>query len=100
VLKNETALILGGVTSQEYFDGGIISAEVKYSKPDLMIYNIFLKEYNLKPAETLYIDDLEINVKAAESTGMKGYCTFGSLNIQHDLLNLIRHLRRRTQKSG
>lgn len=54
-----------------YFDGGIISAEVKMSKPDPAIYKVFLEHYKLSPAECLYIDDIEKNVKAAESTGMK-----------------------------
>jgi putative hydrolase of the HAD superfamily len=65
----------------KYFDGGVISAEVKFSKPDRRIYEIFLKKYSLIPEECLYIDDLEINVKAAEISGMKGYITFGSLEI-------------------
>jgi putative hydrolase of the HAD superfamily len=64
-----------------YFDGGIISAEAKVSKPDGRIYEVLLKKYSLIPEESLFIDDLEINVKAAESIGMKGLCTFGSLGI-------------------
>lgn len=64
-----------------YFDGGIISAEVKVSKPDIHIYDIFLKKYSLVPEECLYIDDIEINVKAGEAAGMKGLITFGALEI-------------------
>ena len=74
----------------KYFEGGIISSEVNHSKPDVRIYNIFLQKYNLKAEETLYVDDLEINIKAAESIGMKCYCTYGSLNIADKLKNLIR----------
>ena len=73
----------------QYFDGGIISAEVKQSKPDAAIFNIFLDKYPVRPEESLYIDDLEINVQAAVSVGMKGYCTFGSLNISDPVRNLI-----------
>ena len=68
----------------KYFDGGIISAEVKYSKPDPEIYRILLEKYDLKAGECLFIDDTEINIQTAESLGMKVYYTAGS-----DLLNLF-----------
>jgi putative hydrolase of the HAD superfamily len=69
----------------KYFDGGIISAEVKISKPDSRIYDILLKKYSLIPEECLYIDDIEINVKAGEATGMKGLVTFGSPEISKEI---------------
>jgi glucose-1-phosphatase len=75
----------------KYFDGGIISAEVKFSKPDIRIYEILLKKYSLISEECLYIDDLEPNVKAAETAGMKCLLTFGSQEISkeiEDALNL------------
>jgi len=69
----------------KYFDGGIISAEAKFSKPDSRIYVILLEKYSLIPKECLYIDDLEINVKAAEAAGMKGLVTLGSLEISKEI---------------
>ncbi len=69
----------------KYFDGGIISSEAKFSKPDSRIYEILLEKYSLIPEECLYIDDLEINVKAAEVAGMKGLVTFGSLEVYKEL---------------
>ena len=75
----------------KYFDGGIISAEVKFSKPDIRIYEILLTKYSLIAEECLYIDDLELNVKAAERAGMKSLFTFGSQEISkeiEDILNL------------
>jgi epoxide hydrolase-like predicted phosphatase len=69
----------------KYFEGGIISSEVKFSKPDVRIYKILLKKYSLIPEECLYIDDLEINVKAAETFGMKGLLTFGSEEISGEI---------------
>ncbi len=72
----------------KYFDGGIISAEVKHSKPDPEIYMIFLKKYNLDPGESLFVDDTEINVTTAESLGMKGYYTGGSKSLNlYEVLN-------------
>jgi FMN phosphatase YigB (HAD superfamily) len=65
----------------KYFDGGVISAEAKFSKPDRQIYELLLNRYGLKPDECLFIDDLEVNVRAGEEAGMKGLVTFGSLEL-------------------
>lgn len=65
----------------KFFDGGIISAEARHSKPNIRIYEILLEKYSLKPEECLFIDDLEANVLAAESIGMKGVVTHGSHEI-------------------
>jgi glucose-1-phosphatase len=73
----------------KYFDGGIISAEVKYSKPDCRIYEILMERYSLVPGECLFIDDIEINVKAAEKTGMKGLFTSGSLEISQEIEKVL-----------
>lgn len=64
-----------------YFDGGVISSEVKFSKPDVRIFSFILDKYSLVPEECIYIDDLEENVRSAESLKIKGLTTFGSDNI-------------------
>ena len=69
----------------KYFEGGIISSEVGYSKPHLRVYEILLEKYSLIPEDCLFIDDLEANVKAAEILGMKGLVTFGSMEISKEL---------------
>jgi epoxide hydrolase-like predicted phosphatase len=69
----------------KYFDGGLISAEAKSSKPDSRIYEILLERYKIIPEETLYIDDIEMNVKTAESLGMKGLVTFGAIGISREV---------------
>jgi len=73
----------------KYFDGGIISADVKCSKPDRMIYELLINQYSLDPKESLYIDDLEANVKGAESAGMQGLVTHGSDDISGELRALL-----------
>jgi putative hydrolase of the HAD superfamily len=72
-----------------YFDGGVISSLVKYSKPDNRIYECLLKNYSLIPEECLFIDDLEVNVAAAEACGMKGLVTFGSQDISKEIKNAL-----------
>jgi len=69
----------------KHFDGGIISSEVKCSKPDKRIYRYLCEEYSLIPQECIFIDDSEINVRGAESTGMMGFVTYGSPQISEEL---------------
>ena len=74
----------------KYFDGGLISAAVKSSKPENLIYKIFIESYSLKPEECLFIDDIEINVRTAEVMGMKGLFTKGSLEISKEIEKTIK----------
>lgn len=74
-----------------YFEGGLISAEAKSSKPKIRIYEILLEKYLLKAKECLFIDDIEINVKTAESLGMKGIFTAGSPEISREIEEVIKN---------
>jgi glucose-1-phosphatase len=84
-------VIKSGYYFFRYFDGGIISSEVKFSKPDRRIYELLLKKYSLTAQECLFIDDIEINVRSAESIGMKGLITFGSEEISKELAAVLNH---------
>lgn len=76
-----------------YFDGGIISAEVRCAKPDPEIYRLLLKKYELIPSECLFLDDLTVNISAAMKEGINGVSTEASEDIRDlvysnlDLLN-------------
>ncbi len=72
-----------------YFDGGIISAEVKLSKPDVRIFSFLLNKYSLNPLESVFIDDIEENVRSAEKLKIKGLATFGSENISELIEKLL-----------
>jgi glucose-1-phosphatase len=74
----------------KYFDGGLISAAVKSTKPENLIYKILIDSYSLKPEECLFIDDIEINVRTAEAIGMKGLFTYGSLEISKEIEKAIK----------
>lgn len=68
-----------------YFDGGIISAEVNHSKPDPEIFRILIDRYDIRPAESLYLDDIEINIRAAELSGFYVFHTGGSEDFTEKL---------------
>ena len=53
------------------FDGGVFSCDIHEIKPFPEIYKHLLREYDLIPSECLFIDDVDENVKCAESLGMR-----------------------------
>ena len=65
--------ISGSDLLSELFDRSFYSYEIGYRKPNREAYEYVLKAEGLKPAETLFIDDLEHNVIAARQTGMQAY---------------------------
>jgi putative hydrolase of the HAD superfamily len=54
----------------EYFDKVFISSEVGLHKPEKAFYEFVLKDINLSPEETLFVDDLQENLAPAEDLGM------------------------------
>lgn len=52
-----------------YMEGMIFSYQYKMIKPDLMIYEQLLKEYNLDGSECVFIDDRQVNLDAAVNAG-------------------------------
>lgn len=69
------------------FDGGVFSFKEKLLKPEKEIYDKIIQEYNLKPDETVFIDDMKINVEAAKELGLKGI-------VLDDPKNLLAELQR------
>ncbi|MDR2848897.1 MAG: HAD family phosphatase [Bacteroidales bacterium] len=57
----------------ELFERCFYSHEIGFRKPDAAAYRYVLNESGLKPAETLFIDDLEHNVIGARKTGIQAY---------------------------
>lgn len=74
-----------------YFDGGVISSEVKSTKPDPRIYRILIEKYTLDPGESLFIDDIESNVTEAQKVGFRGLFTYGSDEISGELYEALGH---------
>jgi epoxide hydrolase-like predicted phosphatase len=54
------------------FDHIIASCDVKLIKPDPAIYTLTLARIGCMAEESVFIDDREINVKAAEKLGING----------------------------
>jgi putative hydrolase of the HAD superfamily len=56
-----------------YFKDVVVSADIGILKPDQRIYRYLLDKYKLVASETVFIDDVLVNVKGAEAVGMQAF---------------------------
>lgn len=52
------------------FDGVLISYEHQVIKPEPEIYNLLINNFQLSPDKSVFIDDLEANVRGAKNAGL------------------------------
>lgn len=71
----------------QHLEGLYISAAHQKIKPNLDIFEDFLKEYYLQANECFFVDDLKENVEGAKKVGMQGLVYQG--NVQ-ELKQLIK----------
>lgn len=57
----------------DFFEETFLSFEMHQAKPDKEIYEQMMKEANILPEETLFIDDSEANCKAASALGIQSH---------------------------
>ena len=62
-----------GFRVSDYFEKTFLSFEMHLAKPDKAIFEKMLEDANLLAEETLFIDDLEANCKAAEEVGIHAH---------------------------
>ena len=65
------------VPVSRYFDGTMISCDVKVVKPSREIYRLFTEKFILKAEECLFIDDAPSNVAGAIACGWQGIVFHG-----------------------
>lgn len=61
---------LEGAPASDYFDAVYMSFDVKAMKPDAAFFTFVMEKENLKPEETVFIDDGLRNVEAAAKLGI------------------------------
>lgn len=59
-----------GKTINDYFDGIVTSFQEQACKPNPLIFRNLLNRFNLRPDETLFLDDSAANCAAAEAFGI------------------------------
>ncbi|MFA6755703.1 MAG: HAD-IA family hydrolase [Bacilli bacterium] len=72
---------------KDSISGYLTSYDSKLMKPDINIYKLLCKKYNLKPEECMFIDDIKINVDASLQAGYgKGLVYDGNITKLYDIL--------------
>ena len=72
----------------DIFQGCIFSCEVGMIKPEPEIYRHLLDAYDLVPEETLFIDDLDVNTRAAEALGIRTIQFFDPVQCEQELIDM------------
>ncbi|MEM7222122.1 MAG: HAD family phosphatase [Pseudomonadota bacterium] len=56
-----------------HFQGLVISGREKVKKPDPRIFQILLERHGITAEDAIFIDDVAVNVAAAEASGLRGH---------------------------
>lgn len=75
---------------EDLVDTVIISAEVGMAKPDPRIYLLALDRLGVVPEETIFVDDLQVNVDAARQLGIQAFQFQSNEQILMQIKGLLR----------
>ena len=71
-MSKEVAHLLSGRDFWPLFDGGLLSCNVGMLKPDIEIYRLLMRQFELIPQETIFTDDSKSNSESAYAAGIIG----------------------------
>jgi putative hydrolase of the HAD superfamily len=57
----------------EKFADGVFSYRARLAKPEHAIFEEAIKQFRVKPAATVYLDDLTANIEAARGAGLRAF---------------------------
>ena len=75
ILSNLSVESYAFISQYEFFryvSGGVFSYRENACKPEDKIYRALLDGYGLVPEETVFLDDVPVNIEAARRNGMQG----------------------------
>lgn len=75
----------------KWFEDIVVSGEVGVAKPEKKIYETLVERAGIEPGASVFVDDLEANVRVAEELGFKGMVFRGASELEEELarLNLL-----------
>ena len=74
-----------GYKAEDFFDQIFLSHEIHELKPSAEAFLKVAQMANIKPEETLFIDDLEASCKSAEALGFHTYCPIANTDWRSEL---------------
>jgi HAD superfamily hydrolase (TIGR01509 family) len=87
--KEVKDFILHSFSFWDLFNGLVFSCDVGFIKPEAQIYEVLLGECRLKPSETVFFDDSQVNVEAAAAAGIFAVEFKNSIQAREELFNLL-----------
>lgn len=81
---------IAGRPLDEYFDKIYTSYELKAVKPGKTIFELMIKDADMLPGETLFIDDGPANIKMAKELGMMTFQPINGEDWRDDLTALLK----------
>jgi len=66
-----------------FFNDIVISAMTPYAKPDHQIFTYFCEQYNLQPADCIFIDDKQGNLNGANDANISKTILCSNFDLQH-----------------
>ena len=66
-----------------FFDDIVISEMTPYEKPDHQIFTYFCQQYNLQPADCIFIDDKQDNLDGAQTAYINKTILCSDFDLQH-----------------
>lgn len=73
------------IPGSECFSGTVISADLHLLKPEAAIYQALFDKFDLTPANCIFVDDLPLNVEAAQNAGMQGIVFYDAQQLRSEL---------------
>jgi putative hydrolase of the HAD superfamily len=68
-----------------HFDHQLLSCELRLIKPDAAIFTRTIERIGLPPQQTLFVDDREPNIQAAQAIGLKAFHFRGVEDLRTEL---------------
>lgn len=72
-----------------YTDGRVVSYECHITKPDAGIYQHLCSKYNIIPEESIFLDDRQANLDAAEKLGFNTLLVTDPIAVRAELESLL-----------
>jgi len=73
----------------DYFDRVYLSQEIKLAKPDPRAFTYVIQAERVKPAEAVFVDDLQENIDTANKLGFKTVLAVSEQQVIQDLEDLL-----------
>lgn len=73
----------------EFFDSLYLSYKMKLMKPDKKMFYEIINNENIKPEETLFVDDSRKNIDVGNTLGFQTYCPNNGTDWTNDLYKIL-----------